>query len=61
MRLMTVLLILAIVLGGQAWAYTPAPGDRAYPLVAKDLVSGKMMSLEDQRGKWVLLDVWASW
>ena len=27
----------------------------------RDLVTGKAIRLEDYRGKWVLLDVWASW
>lgn len=50
-----VLLCLAPVL---ARAYTPDPGTRAYPLTGRDLVSGKTISLEDYRGKWVLLEFW---
>jgi len=61
MRFVLMTLTAMFILATSAWAYTPTPGDRAYPLAAKDLVSGKFMSLEDQAGKWVLLDVWASW
>ncbi|MCH7472166.1 TlpA family protein disulfide reductase [bacterium] len=42
-------------------AYSPEPGNRAYPLAGRDLVSGRQISLEDYRGKWVLLEFWASW
>ena len=54
----------ALLLGlapGPARAYAPDPGTRAYPLEARDLVSGKTLSLEDYRGKWVLLEFWTSW
>lgn len=50
-----------LVLTAPALAFAPAPGKRAYPLVGHDLVSGKTLSLEDYRGKWVLLEFWASW
>jgi hypothetical protein len=60
---MRVLLAVALllVLTAPALAFSPAPGKRAYPIVGHDLVSGKTVSLEDYRDKWVLLDFWASW
>ena len=54
-------IVAAALCGRTALAYEPAVGDRAYPIVGHDIVSGRMMSLEDQLGKWVLLEFWASW
>jgi len=58
-----VLLVAAILLltAGYARAFDPEPGHRAAPVVGRDLVSGETVSLEEQRGKWVLLFYWASW
>ncbi len=50
-----------LLLATPALAFDPAPGKRAYPLAGHDLLSGKSLSLEDYRGKWVLLEFWASW
>jgi hypothetical protein len=50
-----------LLLARPALAYEPAVGDRAYPIVGHDIVSGQQVSLEDQLGKWVLLEFWASW
>ena len=55
------LMALLLLLTTPALAFSPAPGKRAYPLIGHDLVSGKTVSMEDYRGKWVLLDFWASW
>jgi hypothetical protein len=52
---------LLLLLTAPALAFDPAPGKRAYPIVGHDLVSGKTVSLEGYRGKWVLLEFWASW
>lgn len=52
---------LAMMVAGQALAFEPNPGTRAYPIAGRDLVSGETISLEDYRGKWVLLEFWASW
>jgi hypothetical protein len=52
---------LLLLLTTPALAFDPAPGKRAYPLTGYDLVSGKTVSLEDCRGKWVLLEFWAEW
>lgn len=60
---MRVVLLIALILllSTPALAFSPAPGKRAYPIMGHDLVSGKTVSLEDYRGKWVLLEFWASW
>jgi hypothetical protein len=50
-----------VLLARPALAFEPAVGDRAYPIVGHDIVSGQVLSLEDLRGKWVLLEFWASW
>lgn len=57
------LLIMAalVVLATPTLAFDPEPGSRAYPVVGRDLVSGETISLEDYRGKWVLLEFWAYW
>jgi len=36
-------------------------GDAAPPIVARDLVQGELVKLEDYRGKVVFVDFWASW
>jgi hypothetical protein len=61
MRLLVLPIIAAILFATPALAYDAALGNRAYPIVGHDIVSGKVKSLEEYRGKWVLLEFWASW
>jgi hypothetical protein len=51
----------ALVLAAPALAFEPEPGNRAYPIVGHDIVSGRTLDLEDYRGQWVLLVFWTSW
>ncbi len=53
--------ILLLAFSVPALAFQPEPMNRAYPMVGTDLVSGQTIDLEDYRGKWVLLEFWASW
>ena len=54
--------VLAILLiASQAFAFEPAPGNRAYPIAGIDMISGDYYDLEDYRGKWVFVEFWASW
>jgi thiol-disulfide isomerase/thioredoxin len=55
--LITAMLLLTV----PAWAFTPEPGLRAYPLIGHDLVSGRQVDIESYRGKWVLLEFFATW
>jgi len=61
MRTLLVCLAVTFLLARPALAFEPDPGNRAYPLVGRDLVSGKTIDLENYRGQWVLLSFWASW
>lgn len=60
-RLIFFAVVLPVLLAGKALSFDPEPGHRASPVVGRDLISGKTVSLEEQRGKWVLLFYWASW
>ncbi len=53
-----VLASLFLLLALPAFAYVPHTGDRAAPLSGRDLKTDSELSLEDLRGKWVLLDFW---
>lgn len=59
-RILMVAIALA-VFTAPAFAFDLEPMNRAYPMVGHDLVSGQMVDLESYRGKWVLLEFWASW
>jgi hypothetical protein len=60
MRLVLLAAVLMLV-SIRAYAYEPLPGNRAYPIVGRDIVTGETRSLDDYLGKWVLLEFWASW
>lgn len=53
--------ILLLTLAQLAFAFDPEPGNRAYPISGRDLVSGEMVSLDDHLGQWVLLCFWSTW
>jgi peroxiredoxin len=59
-RIYFLLMILAVSMSA-AWAYTPNPGDRAADISGRDVISDKVVHLEDFAGKWVFIDFWASW
>ncbi|MEZ5336894.1 MAG: hypothetical protein R3F46_01405 [bacterium] len=61
--LKTVLLaaLLAAALATRALAWTPEIGNRALPLYGTDRVSGQSLELDSLKGKWVLLEAWATW
>lgn len=42
-------------------AWTPEIGNRALPLYGTDRVSGQSIELDSMKGKWVLLEAWATW
>jgi len=44
-----------------AQAFEPAPGARAYPLSGHDMISGRLVDLDEHLGQWVLLVFWSSW
>jgi peroxiredoxin len=50
-----------VVLLSTAWGYTPNVGDRAADISGRDVISGKVVHLEDYAGKWIFIDFWASW
>lgn len=60
-RFVLVTLAAIALLAAPAVAFDLDPMNRAYPMMGNDLVSGKTVDLEDYRGKWVLLEFWASW
>jgi peroxiredoxin len=45
----------------RAWAYAPDIGDRAQDFAGYDIVNKRTVHLEDDLGRWVLVDFWASW
>ena len=53
--------VLVMSISFSAYAFELEPMNRAYPMVGKYLVSDQMVDLESYRGKWVLLEFWASW
>jgi hypothetical protein len=57
-------LIIAIALALPTVAhaqYEAKPGNRALPLYGSDVVNRQWVDLEDYRGKWVLVEFWATW
>jgi thiol-disulfide isomerase/thioredoxin len=57
-----IIIVLAIAAVGTAYAASPGLGEKALPLVGKDM-NGNMVSLADlnAQGKFVFIDFWASW
>ena len=58
-----VFMILAttICLAGTAWAGRFGPGGRPSNFYGREIRNDKVLHLEDYRGKWVLVDFWATW
>ncbi len=61
MKKLFVVAVAVIFYAVPSYAFEPNPGNRAYPIVGRDLVSGETISLEDYRGEWVLLEFWGYW
>lgn len=64
MRLFTLALFVAAALlfyATPALAYAARCGDRAPELAGYDVLSRQSVALEDYRGRWVLVDFWATW
>jgi peroxiredoxin len=61
MRFVMVLMACLLLSCSLAWAYTPNVGDRAADIAGRDVISDKVVHLEDFAGKWVFIDFWASW
>lgn len=55
-----VICVVVIFASSHAYAFEPAPGARAYPLKGHDMISGRMVDLDEQLGQWVLLTFWSS-
>jgi len=59
--LAVVICVAVIFASGHAYAFEPAPGTRAYPISGHDMLSGRMVDLDEHLGQWVLLVFWSSW
>lgn len=53
--------VLAALWAGPAAAARYNPGDRPSNIGGRDVISGEQVSLEGMRGKWVLVDFFATW
>ena len=53
---------IALALPGVVHAeYEAQPGNRALPLYGSDVVHNRWVDMDDYRGKWVLVEFWATW
>ncbi|MBS0381839.1 MAG: TlpA family protein disulfide reductase [Proteobacteria bacterium] len=48
-------------LAGGAWAAAPVNADGARPALVIQTLDGKTFDLAQQRGKWVIVNFWATW
>lgn len=50
-----------LLLAGGAHAATPATGTAARPSLVVQTLAGKTFDLAQERGKWVIVNFWATW
>ncbi|MCB1186907.1 hypothetical protein KDL29_07040 [bacterium] len=61
LRTTVLFLLLMAAMYEPCLAWTPEIGNRALPLYGTDRVSGQLIELDSMKGKWVLLEAWATW
>lgn len=61
MKHLIVSLLLAALASGPVAAAAPASDAAARPALVVTTLDGKPWSLADQRGKWVIVNFWATW
>ena len=59
-RLIAVSVLILCLCALPVYAYVPHAGDRAAPLSGRDITTNEVVTLDDYRGRWVVVEFWST-